>query len=445
MHYFEKQLTELNIAPASFIYLALLIFSALLPITSLAESTEHSPKHLGVASCATSTCHGSTVPFADSNVLQNEFRTWNELDPHARAYQTLLSKESQKIAQNLGLVSAVNADVCLGCHADNASPEHRGEDFKISEGVGCEACHGGAQNYVGSHTRVTHEDNLKAGLRQTENPTVRAQLCVSCHLGNDSDRKITHTIMGAGHPRMSFELNTFSAIQPAHYQVDEDYIARKGEPNELQVWAIGQLVGSEQLLTNIQQFPRSGLFPELIHMDCLGCHQAMSKVDWAKSPLTNLPAGSLRYNDAHLLMSYQIAKTVAPELASTLLKNTQAFLNNGVAAQHGNDLAGKLLDNLRFIRQSLEATTLTSVQGDAILSNLIDYAMSASHQGYAAAEQSAMAINSVLLAINADSSDAQSQALLNGVNDMFAGVNNAERYRQDVFVNGLKKIKSSIK
>jgi hypothetical protein len=303
---------------------------------ALASAEQATIKHLGVASCASSTCHGSTVPFIDSNVLQNEFRTWNEQDPHARAYQTLLSPESKRIARNLGLSSAESAGACLSCHADNVSMADHGDEFKITDGVGCETCHGGAEKYIESHTDASHQNNIKAGLRKTENPTVRAELCVSCHIGNHTDRKITHTIMGAGHPRLSFELNTFSSIQPAHYKVDEDYIERKGEHNELQIWAIGQLVASEQLLTNIKAFPRSGLFPELVHMDCLGCHQPMSKVDWAPNPLTKLSAGALRYNDAHLLMSYQLAKTVSPGLANQVLSNTQTFLNNGVAAQNSD-------------------------------------------------------------------------------------------------------------
>ncbi|MGK0321912.1 MAG: hypothetical protein ACI9JP_004111, partial [Granulosicoccus sp.] len=34
--------------------------------------------------------------------------------------------------------------------------------------------------------------------------------------------------MGAAHPRLSFELDLFTANQPAHYSVDADYMARKG-------------------------------------------------------------------------------------------------------------------------------------------------------------------------------------------------------------------------
>jgi hypothetical protein len=405
-----------------------------------------SAKHLGVTTCASSTCHGSTVPFTESNVLQNEFRTWNELDPHARAYKTLLTPESKKIARNLGLASAETADVCLSCHADNVTPTNHGEEFNITEGVGCESCHGAAENYIESHTKVSHQDNLAAGLRKTENPTIRAELCVSCHLGNHTDRKITHTIMGAGHPRLSFELNTFSSIQPAHYQVDADYIERKGEYNELQIWAIGQLVASEQLLTNIREFPRSGLFPELVHMDCLGCHQPMSKVDWVPNPLTKLSAGALKYNDAHLLMSYQLAKTVSPSLANQVLSNTQAFLNSGVSSKNSAQLASKLLDDISQIRSSLEGSPLSQDQGKSILNALIRNGLSASHQGYASAEQSAMAINSVLRVVEIrENTSPNKEALLSGVDAMFKGVNNPQQYRPEIFVSGLRKIQASLK
>jgi hypothetical protein len=252
--------------------------------------------------------------------------------------------------------------------------------------------------------------------------------------------------MGAGHPRLSFELNTFSSIQPAHYQIDEDYIERKGSHSELQIWAIGQLVASEQLLKNIRAFPRSGLFPELVHMDCLGCHQPMSKVDWAPNPLTKLSAGALRYNDAHLLMSYQLAKTVSPSLANQVLSNTQAFLNGGISSNSSDKLAAILLNDIKKIRSGLESSPLKQAQGKAILNALISNGLSASHQGYASAEQSAMAINSVLRVVETSQQDSQNKArLLSGVATMFKGVNNAERYRPDVFVSGLRKIQASLR
>ena len=91
--------------------------------------------HEGVATCAASQCHGSAVPGDGSNVLQNEYVTWTQSDPHARAYDLLSNDLSQAIAARLGLSSASTAAMCLDCHADNVPVNQRGERFQISDGV----------------------------------------------------------------------------------------------------------------------------------------------------------------------------------------------------------------------------------------------------------------------------------------------------------------------
>ena len=75
--------------------------------TSFAQNDVPTPfvskeTHLGVASCAGSSCHGALEPWTDSTVLQNEYILWEEEDPHSGAYATLLTAESQRIARNLG-------------------------------------------------------------------------------------------------------------------------------------------------------------------------------------------------------------------------------------------------------------------------------------------------------------------------------------------------------
>ena len=43
----------------------------------------------GVASCATSVCHGKVSHDHDAQVLLNEYRAWLRQDYHSRAYRTL--------------------------------------------------------------------------------------------------------------------------------------------------------------------------------------------------------------------------------------------------------------------------------------------------------------------------------------------------------------------
>ena len=93
-------------------------------------------KHLGVATCSNSVCHGASQPFRDSNVAQNEFAIWQEFDPHAKTFATMSTPAAKSIAAKLGLGDPAQAKVCLDCHTDNTAGNMRGERFQISDGVG---------------------------------------------------------------------------------------------------------------------------------------------------------------------------------------------------------------------------------------------------------------------------------------------------------------------
>ncbi len=58
----------------------------LLPFANAAELPETGAQvHLGVATCAASQCHGSAIPRDATGVLQNEYVTWTQSDPHSKA------------------------------------------------------------------------------------------------------------------------------------------------------------------------------------------------------------------------------------------------------------------------------------------------------------------------------------------------------------------------
>ncbi len=123
-------------------------------------------KTLGVGSCASSLCHGAMETWKGSNVLQNEYVTWSRSDKHhLRAYAVLLSERSKEIAKKLNLPRPAHlAAECLDCHAHN--PRHFDKGFRISDGVACEACHGGAERWIKSHVEpdATHAKNLANGM-----------------------------------------------------------------------------------------------------------------------------------------------------------------------------------------------------------------------------------------------------------------------------------------
>lgn len=359
--------------------------------------------HLGVTSCAGSTCHGSTIE-RNSNVEQNEYLVWSddeEPDLHYIAYDVLLSEESRKIARNLGLESAHTAEVCLACHTDYVAEGARGKEFTMEDGVGCEACHGGAGRYLESHYQpgATHQENLQLGLYPTEDPAARAELCLSCHFGN-KDKFVTHRIMGAGHPRLSFELDTFTADQPAHYFIDEDYEQRKRFWDAVQTWAIGQTIAARHLVDAIGEGGRTGLFPELTLFDCHSCHHSMEDLRWQPRDTVPLAPGSLRLNDAHLLMTYQLSRIAAPELSNELRDAIRTLHQSGQKSQNALNSASANLKRL-LDRMSSRLAEHSFDSGDMF--RMIDGFAEDSARGdfsdYAAAEQTLMAIGSILTAL----------------------------------------------
>lgn len=262
-------------------------------------------RHLGVATCAGSTCHGSARPLDATGVLQNEYLTWHRRDAHALAYEVLRDERSQRIAARLGLGPAEQADTCLDCHADNVAPARRGSRFQLADGVGCEACHGGAGAWIESHTQAeaTHAGNVARGLYPTDRPEARTRLCLSCHYSHP-DSPMTHRIMAAGHPPLLFEVDTFSHIQPAHYRVDADYRARKPAPGSARAWASGQIVAAGLMLDRLgRDLAGAGLFPELYHFDCNACHHDLQDAAWVRSLNPAGQPGAVPLEDTPLRMT----------------------------------------------------------------------------------------------------------------------------------------------
>ncbi|HEY5346483.1 MAG TPA: multiheme c-type cytochrome [Verrucomicrobiae bacterium] len=191
------------------------------------------PKFLGANSCADSSCHGG------GGQNQNQFLVWSLKDFHSqRPAATLTTARAKQIADALQIKDATADARCTTCHAPlHDVPENlRGEDFKVSEGVSCESCHGPAENWIRSHTRTdyTHADRTATGMRDLQNLYVRANTCVACHQNVDAD------ILKAGHPELIFELDGQSVAEPKHWSADKN-------GNGAQAWLVGQAVALREM------------------------------------------------------------------------------------------------------------------------------------------------------------------------------------------------------
>lgn len=403
----------------------------------------------GTVNCASSTCHGSIVPWDGSNVLQNEYTTWVRMDKHTRAYRVLLNDDSKRIAKNLGLEEGAHkAKICLDCHAHNPSGP-RGERFIQNEGIGCEGCHGPSGKWIGEHTvdGRTHAENIADGLYPTANPVSQARLCLSCHFGDDS-RFVTHRIMGAGHPRISFEIKTFTALEPAHWKVDSDYIQRKGSYDPLRIWAIGQAIAAQQILDVVSDPKRrDGLFPELVAFDCHACHHPMSDKRW-NARLGTGP-GVVRVNDSSLLMLRAIVRATDPGASAGFDAQVRAM---HLAVSTGKKPAGKTeIDMVRELSATiggmlpkLEKTSFPPATMRQVLLALIDESRESSYSDYAGAEQAYMAITNVANDLLKSGTLAMNDELRKNMAELLKALANDEKYKPDVFANRLVALRNVV-
>lgn len=151
----------------------IVVFMFIPPLYSSDPITdEEGRKYLGVAKCQL--CHKK-----EKKGLQ--FEIWKE-SRHSKAYERLATPEAIEIAKKRGVENPQEDPQCLKCHTAgyDAPAELRGRKFDLSEGVGCEACHGAGGDYSKSKimkgVRAGTIEPASVGLIMPDEQT-----CKRCH------------------------------------------------------------------------------------------------------------------------------------------------------------------------------------------------------------------------------------------------------------------------
>lgn len=179
--------------------------------------------------------------------MSKQHTVWFRADRHSRAHSTLTTARSLRMAETLNIGDPSQNQRCTGCHAPIAGLEahQKASTARPEEGVSCESCHGPASSWVRSHTRpdYTRKQRISSGMRDLEDPYLRANTCVACHQVLSSD------LIAAGHPRLHFDLAALSDREPRHWQE----IWRNP-----QLWTIGQLATLRELSGTLGQLQKPG-------------------------------------------------------------------------------------------------------------------------------------------------------------------------------------------
>jgi hypothetical protein len=258
-------------------------------------------------------CHNNRQSNDLCRMIEGFF--WENQDPHKKAmdwgrgndpkrfggFQSPAGQRAAEIGERLGIKDVTQAMQCIGCHSVSIEKGHS-QNFEnpLGDGVTCVACHGPYQEWALQHqltgdTPWKHRTRLEKwedfGMIDLWDPVVRAQTCMSCHIGDPdplAGKTITHAMYAAGHPPLpSIEVTAFSEEQPQHWL----YLRCKNDK------AKERLAFNPERLEQTEQVVVSGLvalsrtmevfeaeakapnakstWPEFARFDCYPCHHEL--------------------------------------------------------------------------------------------------------------------------------------------------------------------------
>jgi len=181
--------------------------------------------------------------------------------------------------------------------------------------------------------------------------------------------------------------------------------------------------------------------------DCHACHKSMDSASWRARAGTGLPPGVVRLNDANFIMLRHIVKVVDANLGKQLRTQTRALhrsVINGNAAVKRAAVAVRATTEKAIKKIAKHDFSDSDVV--AILNSIVSEGLRGELRDYAAAEQTMMAANNVVVVLDNAKviNDAQLNKLNKALDKMFEVTKNDKVYRPGKFSAALKSLKSAI-
>jgi cytochrome c554/c'-like protein len=323
------------------------------PATS--AETSQNWRLVGTGSCTAAGCHGAGH---SDRTTHSEYNIWISRDKHARAYSTLFDERSQRMTQLLSRLSSTPTPPahenprCLACHSTADTPAVDTHRDVVTDGVGCEACHGPAEGWLAAHSQhpLSAEEREHLGMWDTKRLLTRAQVCVRCHVGSPG-RDVNHDLIAAGHPRLQFEFTSYLEAMPKHW--DESRDRARIANFDTQAWALGQASASQAALTQLAVRAEHGSsWPEFSEWSCSACHHDLRGDESRQARLAqqgNLSGRRINWDS----WNYYITREHAPHVS-------QAFGLPGDAASKAQDGIRQLSHDMQGLNPDRHSVALAA-------------------------------------------------------------------------------------
>ena len=402
-------------------------------------------KYTGPGSCSSPSCHGGVQERSITTVLQNEYSTWVVRDKHAHAFINLTNPVGTRIAKIMGLDKPDTAPRCLACHALDVPVDQRARTFDLTDGVGCENCHGPASAWLGPHTTRDwkYEKSLELGMYNTRDLMKRTERCLTCHLGT-AEKTVDHELIAAGHPDLYFELDSFMSVMPAHWkEVDKDPWFG------VRAMAVGQAVQLREQLKRVAREAQSGIWPEYAELDCFACHHSLvaAKDSWRQERgYPGRRPGNPPFNMSRFVVLRHVMQEANAGASQQLTDGvgqvyklvTALGSDRGQVSAQASDVAGaadrmaQQLNGMKF-DQPMTLRLMKSISGDADAIAV---------QGERPAEQATMVLDSLFVAYTKNGPIGNDQQIRAVINGLFKQLEDPSAYDGFQFAAALKSLSS---
>ena len=341
------------------IFVSLLLPPSVASAAPTATPTQDNVRYVGAVNCQSSMCHGGASP------SRYQFTIWSQEDFHSRAYATLITSRSTRIAEGLGIAAATESSRCTVCHApyETIPTAQLESSVHVTEGVSCEECHNAASPWLRGHTRPdwTYADCVHAGMRDLRSAYVRANTCVACHQVIDPD------LLKAGHPELIFELDGQTASEPRHWKEKDVWFGPKA-------WLVGQAAALRDISLDLAAHP--GANPDQVAQQ-QALFWLLNQVPPVKAgtPPDTQPSAIATWSDqlAQNVSGQTWDQAMTSESLTALAATADSFLDDHVSHLEQAMRAERLVMALDRLSKSLNgASTGQPPAGEAELSALFD-------------------------------------------------------------------------
>jgi hypothetical protein len=269
-------------------------------------------------------------------------------------------------------------------------------------------------------------------------------------------------MIAAGHPDLFFELDSFSAVMPRHWKSPRE--SAPGKPVEdaawagVRDWSAGQAVQLRAEMERLtwrakgERFDKKDAWPEYAELSCFACHHALapSKDSWRQEHgFAGRRPGDPAWNSSRYavfrLLAKQIDSANTEELDRRILEvsDEMSKLNpdrGAVAASASSaaPIAQRFAERLAVLQYD-RAIVLR------ILQRIPEEAENISLADERAAEQAAMAMDSLYIAYSKDAKPDNADDVRSAINVLFQQLENPSAYNADQFASSLRRIRGMLR